>query len=273
MTTELQRDLDQEILDELKAEQPIIEGFELVAEDPLGNLIYTNDGEDGRPKGKEYRVMTNRDAEQVQAVQFHSGKPEEGGINGLTIEALLDIALHRITALNEAKPSYHNNLAADGILFAANALNVREADSKAAGVWGTDAPIPKAGNANYHPTVRGVLQNTNMLNTFLRMLIAMGESFEVNYDEQANTDYMNTDFGNTPEQSSIQLTGEESEAVSLSTNVAIKLAAVLESTTLFRIIYGTLAHTKKVAVSQAVPSSETSQTSPEAQENSTQPTT
>lgn len=265
-----ERDIHSELLNELKAEKPTVEGFEYVSEDPLGNLLYSNDGKDGRALGTEYITLIGGDVEKQVSNTFHSGNPADG-INGLTLEGLVDIAIHRTIMLNDALPHWHNNLIIDGLSLAANAQNKRNLDRQAAGVLNTNEPLPNAGSNVNHPVVRRLLTNQDKFNFILTMFAALSQSYEDVIDPEVQSEFIEmTDEG--PKRK-FALTPEEDEAVTVSIANSQKILAVLEQSNLFQTILGTMVHSKKLQASaEAKTTTETSGTE-EASGNSTQDAT
>lgn len=253
-----ERDIHSELLEELKAEKPVVPGFEYISEDPLGNLLYGNDGVDGRLKGTEYVTLLKGDAEKQVNTIFHSGNPADG-INGMTLEGLVDIAIHRTVMLNNNIPHWHNNLIIDGLTLAANAQNKRNLDRAAAGVANTDKELPRSGPNTFHPVLRRLLTNQDKFNFIIAMMASLDESYDNIVDKEAQADFL--EF--TPEgpKRKFDLTAEEDEALTLATANSQKIMAVLEQSHLFQTILGTLVHGKKLQGSNQTPTSPTSETS------------
>lgn len=261
-----ERDIHQELLEELKSKNPVVEGFEYLSEDPIGNLTYSNDGKNGRPLGAEYKVLVGGNPENVQSLVFHYGNPAEG-IKGLTNEALVDIAIDRIVKQNDQVADWHNNLAIDGLALTANVLNKRNVDRITAGVQHTDKSLPRKGTNEFHPIVRRLLTKQDQFNFIILMMSALSESYDQIVDKDVQNDFIEV----TPEgpKRRIETTPEEDEAVTISVANAQKLLAVLEQSSLFQSIFGTIVHSKKLQASTQQPTTPTSDAS-EAQNDSTQ---
>lgn len=265
-----ERNIHEELLAELKQEKPQIEGFEYLSEDIIGNLVYSNDGKDGRPLGVEYIILLGGDIEKQQQLKFQTGNPKEDQ-NGITIENLIDISIDRITKLNANIPHWHNNLAIDGLALAANALNKRHIDRTKAGVLNTDQPLPNVGEKVDHPVVRRLLTNQDKLNFILTMYAALSQSYNDIIDTKVQDEFLE----HTPEgpKRRFALTATEDEAVTLAVANTQKILAVLEQEPLFQTIFGTIVHGKKLQASNAstdtTPTSETE----EAPSSSTQDAT
>ena len=73
-------------------------------------------------------------------VLFQNGTVPEVGRNGVTIEALLEIAHHRLAVLDERFPCYENEAAHVHIKQALEWLNLRTKRRQARGVDGAEAP-------------------------------------------------------------------------------------------------------------------------------------
>jgi hypothetical protein len=253
-----ERDIKQELLDELKAERPTVEGFDYVSEDPLSNLIYINDGKDGQPSGSEYKVLLGGDPEKVQELKFHAGNPKDG-VNGITLETLIDICIARTMKLNENIPHWHNHFVVDGLSLAANALNKRHIDREQGGVAQTDEALPRKGLKEFHPIVRRMLTNQDQFNFVVMMMSAISESYEQIIDNAAQTDFIEmTEEG--PKRK-VLTTPEEDEALTVGVASAQKLLAVFEQSPLFQTILGTLVHGKKLQAQNQQNTTPTSDTS------------
>lgn len=263
-----ERDLNQELLSELQNKQPKVEGFVYLSEDPLGNLIYINDGSDGRPASCEYKLLLGGDPEKVSTLLFHSGNPEKG-INGFTLEALIDICISRIVNLNDAVPDWRNNFAVDGLVVAANALNKRTSDRNASKVTLSSEPTPSAGDGDMHPIVRGILDNMDITTFTGKILLGISESFNQAYRQDIEDQFMDLqevkpDSDETPK-AKIKLTAKEDEAITVAVHNASKVINVLKDERILKILLGTIVHSKKLQASK-----DTSGTS---ESNETQETT
>lgn len=261
-----ERDIHQELLEELKSKNPVVEGFEYLSEDPIGNLIYGNDGKDGRPLGAEYKVLLGGDAEKVQNLLFHYGNPADG-VKGLTNEALVDIAIDRIVKQNDQVADWHNNLAVDGLALTANVLNKRNVDRATAGVQHTDKSLPRKGTNEFHPVVRRLLTKQDQFNFIILMMSALSESYDQIADKEVQDDFIEVTAEGPKRR--IETTPAEDEAITLSVANAQKLLAVLEQSTLFQSIFGTIVHSKKLHASTQQPTTPISEQS-EVQSDSTQ---
>lgn len=71
-------------------------------------------------------------------INFQNGSPAANGQNGLTIEAVIAIALSRLETVNQGNfKCEHNDLAIDHLKAAKLALDLRVADRKVRGVHDT----------------------------------------------------------------------------------------------------------------------------------------
>lgn len=263
------RELSKELLEELKSQRPQLEGFSYLSEDPLGNLIYVNDGEDGRPKAAEYKLLLGGDVNNVSDLPFHFGNPADG-VKGFTLEALIDICISRIVELNDVVPDWRNNYAVDGLLVAANALAKRASDRDNAKVTG-DTQTPSLGTDDMHPVVRGVLSNLDITVFTGKILLSISESFNQAYKVEIEEQFMdnnNVDLekGEAPE-SKFKLTAKEDEAITVAVHNASKVINLLKDERILKIILGTMVHSKKLQASKDT--SETSESN-ETQETTTQ---
>lgn len=238
-----ERNIHEELLNEVKAARPEVEGYEYLSEDPIGNMVYANDGKDGSPLGVSYKILLGGNPENIQDIKFQVGNPEKE-INGITLEALIDIGFDRTQKLNDKIPHWHNNLIIDGLSLAANALNKRNTDRANAGVLNQDKALPRVGTDEFHPIVRRLLTNQEKFNFILMMMIALGESYQDIIDDEAQSDFMEM----TPEgpKRLVQTSPAEDEAITLGVANAQKILAVFEETPLFQIILGTMVHGKKL---------------------------
>lgn len=250
-----ERDITKELLEEIKASRPEIEGYEYLSEDPIGNLTYTNDGKDGQPLGSSYKVLLGGNPETAQDFKFHFGNPNQGVV-GITNEALIDIAIDRIIKQNDQVADWHNNLAVDGLTLAANVLNKRNLDRESAGVLHTDKSLPRVGTNEFHPIVRRLLTNQERFNFIVLMMSALSESFDQITDKTVQKEFIEI----KPEGPLrlIQTTPAEEEAITISAGNSQKLLAVLEQTELFQTIFGTIVHGKKLNASTQQPTTPTS---------------
>ncbi len=237
------RNLDKELFQELENDRPQIEGYDFVSADPIGNLIYGNDGKDGKALGSSYKVLVDGDIQQVQDVVFQIGNPANG-LNGLTTETLIEIAGDRTIKRNANMPHWHNNFVIDGLTLAANALNKCSLDRMAANVFGEEKALPRKGRDDFHPIVRRLLDNQDKFNFGLAMLLALSESYSEILDPTAQGDFIEM----TPEgpKRKIDITPEEEEAITLAVSNSQKLLAVVETSELFQTILGTMVHGKKL---------------------------
>lgn len=238
------RNLHQELLDELEAKRPVIEGYEYLSEDPLGNLTYSNLETETLPAGTHYKVLIGGSIENVQELKFHVGNPENG-INGITLETLIDIGIARTIKLNERVEHWHNNLVVDGLNLAANALNKRHLDRKEANVTNEDTALPRKGREDFHPIVNRLITNQDKFTFILTMMLAMAESYEQVVDGTAQTDFIEM----TPEgpKRRINVTPEEDEAVTIAVASSQKVLAVVETSQFLQTVLGTMVHGKKLA--------------------------
>jgi len=106
----------------------------------VGNLEFAGYGA-AREDGifyNEYSVTAEGTHEIIHNVVFQSGPVPEVGANGLTIEVLLAICEHRLSAFQETRfKSDYNAQAIGHIQKAVDALNQRTADREERGVDGT----------------------------------------------------------------------------------------------------------------------------------------
>lgn len=93
----------------------------------------------------EYRLVTGEGESKATSasLQMQSGNPAEVGLNGFTIEDLLNIAVDRITAYNEAVPHVLNDGALTMIRQAKLNLKLRE-DRQAKALEKAEAEATKA---------------------------------------------------------------------------------------------------------------------------------
>ena len=61
-----ERNLNEELLNELAAEKVEVEGYEYLSEDPLGNLTYANLATDELPAGVNYKILIGGYKDNVQ---------------------------------------------------------------------------------------------------------------------------------------------------------------------------------------------------------------
>lgn len=265
-----ERNVHEELLDEIKASQPEIEGFQFMVEDPIGNLVYTKVNEEGASLGTHYKILLGGDPEKVQEISFQSGNPADG-VNGVTLETLINIAFSRTVDANAQIPHWHNNLVIDGLALAANVLDKRNADRIQAGVNGKDLALPRKGTEDMHPIVRRILTNQDKFNFILQMMIALSES----HDDITDKDVQNEFIEFTPEgpKRLVETSPAEDEAITLGVATAQKLLAVFETSPLFQIILGTMVHGKKLMGEQAPSDTTPTAVSDEPQNDSTTETT
>lgn len=253
-----ERNLNEELLAELKKELPTLEGFTYLSEDPLKNHIFVNDGLDGRTKGVEYKVVHNGNVDDVLTVPFQVGNPSNG-VNGLTIEALIEICISRVQEQDNILPHWHNNFVIDGLTIAANAMHKRSVDREAAGILNTNKPFELKGESDMHPLIRRILTNLEMTTFAGLMFLGLSESYAQNYDVSAEKEYLelrNNSENELEAQAKIKITPKEDEALTVATSACLKTVSVIEQETLMRVWLGTLVHAKKLQASAAT--SETS---------------
>ncbi len=265
-----ERNIHEELMTELKANLPEIEGFAYITEDPIGNLIYTNVNEEGASLGQHYKILLGGDPEKVQDITFQKGNPADG-INGITLEALVNVAFSRTIDANSQIPHWHNNLIIDGLALVSNVLDKRNADRNQAGVSGKDLELPRKGTEDMHPIVRRILTNQDKFNFILQMMIALSESHDDITDKEVQSEFI--EF--TPEgpKRLVETSPAEDEAITLGVATAQKLLAVFETSPLFQIILGTMVHGKKLMGEQAPKDTMQTAVSNEAQNDSTPETT
>ena len=85
-----------------------------------------------------YQVLNSATCMVVHNIEFQDGPPPQVGINGVSIEALLQICKHRLEAFQATKFSCDFNAnAIEGIDSALESLNARTAERQSRGVEGT----------------------------------------------------------------------------------------------------------------------------------------
>lgn len=94
----------------------------------------TADGTD--VSGHLYQVLAGAKS---LSVEFQHGGVKEHGVNGITTEALLAIAIHRTEVLNKRFPCRENSLAITKMQEALMWFDKRTSDRKARGVEGKEA--------------------------------------------------------------------------------------------------------------------------------------
>lgn len=263
-----QRNLNEELLNELQNEYPVIEGYAFFKEDPLGNLLYTNVPTETVAGGTHYKVLIEGNPDNVTDLDFRHNDENGNKVPGLSLEALFDIAVHRTLELNNNIPHWHNNLVVDGLLIASNALNKRHADRQEAGVAGVEKELPRKAQGEFHPVVSRLLTNNDKFMFISKLIGALAESFEEIRDETVQSDFVEM----TPEgpKRKIDTTPEEAEAITVAVASSQKVLAVLENSALFQTIFATMAHAKKLEVSQNSDSSPQTKTNDEVSAESTQ---
>lgn len=107
-------------------------------------------GHDPRSDGKAPRDMlghvyeihaeVNSAVFRLGELKFQQGPVKEYGVNGVTLEALLAIGIHRLDLLNKQFPCAENETALQGMKDALAALEARTAARQVKGVEGTDKP-------------------------------------------------------------------------------------------------------------------------------------
>lgn len=93
---------------------------------------------DGAP-GQEYLVARQDGGDRpdiLAAISFQNGAPAENGVNGVTLESMLAILIHRTQILDGKFPSEHNKLAIAHMKQALQEFDSRTAERKARGVVG-----------------------------------------------------------------------------------------------------------------------------------------
>lgn len=79
----------------------------------------------------------------VAKIPMQKGFHEEVGVNGFTVEDVIDIAIHRIEVLNGFLESEDNLSAIVALRNAKLHLSNRERKRAKAGVFGTNEPLPE----------------------------------------------------------------------------------------------------------------------------------
>lgn len=250
-----ERNIHEELMSEFKANLPVVEGYEFMSKDPIGNLIYTDVESDGTPIGRSYTILIGGDINKSKVITFQKGNPADD-VNGVTLETLIDIAFARTVKANEEVPHWHNNLVIDGLSLASNTLEKRNADRLEACVIGTDKALPRKGTDEFHPVVRRLLTNQDKFNFILRMMIALSESYQDIIDDEAQAEFVEIKPNSVKRL--IETTPAEDEAVTVGVASSQKLLAVLEESPLFQIILSTIVHGKKLMGEQ--PQTNTTQT-------------
>lgn len=263
-----ERNIHEELMNEAKVKTPEVPGYAYLSTDPIGNLIYTDVMSDGTTIGRSYMILLGGDINNTQIIDFQKGNPKDG-VNGFTIETLLDIAFARTVKANEEVAHWHNHLVIDGISLASNVLAKRVADRVAADVAGdSNKELPRKGTSEFHPVVRRMLTNQDKFNFILQMMVALGESYSDIIDHEAQDEFIVM----TPKGAMrrFETSQQEDEAITLGVASAQKLLAVFEQVPLFQTILGTMVHGKKLLGEQT--QSDTTQTaqSEEQQNDSTQ---
>lgn len=99
---------------------------------------------DGRPQrdmlGHVYEIHAERHSAtfRLGELKFQQGPVKDYGVNGITLEALLAIGIHRLDILNNQFPCTENETALQGMKEALAALEARTAARQAKGVEGTN---------------------------------------------------------------------------------------------------------------------------------------
>lgn len=262
-----ERNIHEELMEEVAKKFPEVEGYTFISEDPIGNLLYTKNDDKGEAGGIEFKIFLGGDLEKGQDISFQSGNPEKE-VNGFTAEVLIDLLFARIVKANEVIPHWHNNLVIDGLSLASNALDKRRQDRANAGVTNKDVELPRPGDDDYHPIARRLLNNQEKFNFIVKMLIALSESYEDIHDDKVQGEFMEM----TPEgpKRLINLTPAEDEAITRSVAISQKLLAVAEGSPFLQTVLGTMVHSKKLTGEQARKNTTPTATVEEQQDNSTQ---
>lgn len=125
------------------------EGNKTVYRDPLKSLIKPVPTE----MGYNHYDIVGPNNEFRQEIHFQNGSPLQGGVNGVSNEAIIAVILHRLTKQNESYPSPYNVLAIYLLQGALTALHNRVKDREEFGISGLkqvepdsadDATIAKA---------------------------------------------------------------------------------------------------------------------------------
>lgn len=114
------------------------EGKKSVYRDALGNLIQPLPTELGYNR---YDIHGPNDSFR-QEIYFQNGSPAQGGVNGLSNEAIIATVLHRISKQNESYPSAYNVLTIYLLEAALTALHARVKDRTEFGINDTDKVEP-----------------------------------------------------------------------------------------------------------------------------------
>lgn len=136
--------------------------FVEVAVDPLTSKILKD------PKDDRYAIQLPDGYETF--LNFQNGHPAEG-VNGITVEALLEVALHRLTELNEAIPSPFNEYSITGIKVALDGLQARTEERLGTGIWGTE--LAEADTTNLSEPAAEILKAIKL---YKRATVAAGAS-------------------------------------------------------------------------------------------------
>lgn len=134
--------------------------FVEVAVDPLTSKILKD------PKEDRYAIQLPNGHETF--LNFQNGHPAEG-VNGITVEALLQVALHRLTELNEALPSPFNDYGIAGIQVALDGLQARTEERLGTGIWGTE--LAEADTSNLSEPAAEILKAIKL---YKRATVAAG---------------------------------------------------------------------------------------------------
>lgn len=116
------------------------EGNKTVYQDPLKNLIKPVPTD----LGYNHYDIVGPDNEFRQEIHFQNGSPLQGGVNGVSNEAIIAVILHRLTKQNENYPSPYNVLAIYLLQGALTALHNRVKDRESFGISGVHQVEPTA---------------------------------------------------------------------------------------------------------------------------------
>lgn len=115
------------------------EGDKSVYRDPLGSLVQPLPTELGYNR---YDIHGPNNTFR-QEIHFQNGSPVQGGVNGLSNEAVIATVLHRISKQNESFPSPYNVLVIYLLEAALSALHTRVKDRKSFGINDTKMVDPE----------------------------------------------------------------------------------------------------------------------------------
>lgn len=78
-----------------------------------------------------YRLLSVDDSTLLGRLEFQKGAVADSGVNGLTLEALIQVCKHRLTAFQATEfNSPYNQSAIEHLQLALDALNARTADRR-----------------------------------------------------------------------------------------------------------------------------------------------